>query len=86
MNSLRLFQTESLDLASYLAVAVAAPVIELATRGKRALFTFPETTDLLTAVVNYERGESLPAKRLLNARSWLFREASSVVKNGGARP
>ena len=82
--SQRVFETDSIDLASYLAAYGAHPTIEQSPGGKRALFTFNETPDLLAAVIGYETGAALPAKRLLNVRSWLYREASNVVKRGGA--
>lgn len=82
----RVFETDSIDLASFLVAHGAHPTIEQAPCGKRALFTFSETTELLAAVIGYETGAALPAKRLLNVRSWLYRQASDVVKrNGGAR-
>lgn len=83
-TSQRVFETDSIDLASFLAAYGANPTIEQAPGGKRALFTFIETPDLLAAVIGYETGAVLPAKRLLNVRSWLYREASNVVKRGGA--
>lgn len=82
-TSQRVFETDSIDLASYLAAYGANHTIEQAPNGKRALFTFNETPDLLAAVIGYETGALLPAKRLLNVRSWLYREASNVVKRGG---
>lgn len=84
MTSQRVFETDSIDLASYLAAYGATPTIEHAPGCKRALFTFHETPELLAAVISYETGAVLPAKRLLNVRSWLYREASNVVKHGGA--
>lgn len=79
----RVFETDSIDLASFLAAYGAHATIEQAPCGKRAIFTFSETPELLAAVIGYETGAMLPAKRLLNARSWLYREASNVVKRGG---
>lgn len=83
-TSQRVFKTESIDLASFLTVDGATPTTERAEGGKRALFTFTESPELLESVVNYERGAALPAKRLLNVRSWLYREASNVVRLKGA--
>jgi len=83
LSSQRVFETESIDLAAYLAAAGVTPTIEKAIGGNRAMFTFYETPELLAAIVDYERGAALPAKRLLNVRSWLYREASNVVKRGG---
>jgi hypothetical protein len=80
--SQRVFETTSIDLGSYLAAAGAPPTIERVIGGNRAMFTFTETPELLASIVEYERGGSLPAKRLLNVRSWLYREASTVVKGG----
>lgn len=80
MTSLRVFETESIDLAAFLTAAGYEPAIFRNTAGKRAVFEFVESEELHQAVVNYERGASLPAKRLLNARSRLFREASEVMR------
>jgi hypothetical protein len=82
MTSQRVFQTESIDLTSFLATAGFQPTIYRASTGNRAVFEFLETEELQQAIVAYERGASLPAKRLLNARSWLFREASRVCREG----
>jgi len=79
-TSKRVFETDSIDLASYLTAAGGAPTIERGVDSNRALFTFIEPAALLTAIIDYERGALLPAKRLLNARSWLYREASNVMK------
>jgi hypothetical protein len=76
--SLRVFETESIDLAAYLATAGHEPTVYRNTTGKRAVFEFAESEELHQAVVNYERGAATPAKKLMNARSWLFREASGV--------
>lgn len=81
-TSQRVLEIESIDLASFLATYGANPTIGQAPGGKRALFTFIETPELLAAVIDYERGAVLPAKRLLNVRSWLYRQASDVVKRG----
>jgi len=83
VSSQRVFETESIDLAAYLAATGVNPAFERVVGSNRALFTFPETQELLAAVVDYERGAALPAKRLLNVRSWLYREASNIVKRGG---
>jgi hypothetical protein len=81
--SKRVFTTESIDLASFLATAGFNPSIYRNLGSNRATFEFEETPNLHRAVIEYERGASLPAKRLLNARSRLFREASRVVREGG---
>lgn len=83
--SKRVFETQSIDLASFLATTGTIPTIERVVGSNRALFTFFETPELQTAIIDYERGAVLPAKRLLNVRSWLFREASNVVKRGGVK-
>jgi len=80
MTSQRVFEIESIDLAAFLATAGYEAKIYRNTTGKRAVFSFQEDTKLHEAIVAYERGASLPAKRLLNARSWLFREASRAVR------
>ena len=78
----KVFRTESLDLAAYLVTAGFVPEIVRAEDLRRALFEFKETEELRQAIVNYEGGASLPARRLLNVRSRLYREASQVVKGG----
>jgi len=78
MTSIRVFETESIDLAAYLATAGHKTTVYRST-GKRAVFEFIESEELNHAIVYYERGASLPAKKLLNVRSWLFREASRVA-------
>jgi hypothetical protein len=80
MTSLRVFATESIDLASFLVIAGFKPTIYRSLSGNRAVFEFAESNEIHQAIVNYERGASLPAKRLLNARSLLFREASRVCR------
>lgn len=75
-----IFTTESIDLAAYLAAAGHDPSISRNPDGTRAVFTFPVSEGLHHAVLAYEQGAALPAKRLLNRRSWLFREASRVVR------
>jgi hypothetical protein len=78
----RVFKTESLDLAAYLVTANFEPNIIRASAEKRAIFEFIETEEIRLAIVRYEGGASLPARRLLNVRSRLYREASQVVKGG----
>ena len=82
MTSQRVFETESIDLAAFLLTAAHEATINLNPEGRRALFSFQEDADLHAAIVAYERGGSIPAKRLLNSRSYLFREASRVVREG----
>jgi len=77
------FTTESIDLAAFLATAGYEPSITCPPGYTRAVFTFDASGDLHDAVLQYEQGGELPAKRLLNRRSWLFREASRVVRAGG---
>jgi hypothetical protein len=78
----KVFRSESLDLAAYLVTAGFVPEIVRAEDLRRALFEFKETEELRQAIVSYEGGASLPARRLLNLRSRLYREASQVVKGG----
>jgi len=78
----KVFRTESLDLAAYLVTAGFVPEIVKSEDLRRALFEFKETEELRQAIVSYEGGASLPARRLLNVRSRLYREASQVVKGG----
>jgi hypothetical protein len=83
MNSQRVFQCESLDLASYLNAAGHEIIFCLNPSGNRALFQFEQNEYLRADIVSYEGGAPLPAKRLLNIRSWLYREASRIVREGG---
>ncbi|HTP64341.1 MAG TPA: DUF5659 domain-containing protein [Geobacteraceae bacterium] len=78
----KVFRTESLDLAAYLVTAGFVPEIVKSEDLRRALFEFKETEELRQAIVSYEGGASLPARRLLNVRSRLYREASQGVKGG----
>lgn len=73
-------ELQSIDLAAFLVTAGHEVSIYRDATGRRAVFSFPEDGNLHQAIVAYERGASLPAKRLLNVRSWLFREASRIVK------
>ena len=85
MTSTRVFRTESIDLAAFLTSAGHETTIRRAPDSLRALFEFTETEALHQAIVSYEGGAQQPAKRLLNIRSRLYREASQVVR-GGASP
>jgi hypothetical protein len=82
MGSEGAFRTESLDLAAFLVTAGHELHIYRNPYERRAIFEFKESENLLKTIVNYEGGSPLPAKRLLNVRSRLFREASQVVKGG----
>jgi hypothetical protein len=82
MSSKRVYEIEGIDLASFLVTAGHEATIYRNLEGKRAVFSFPENDQLHEAIIAYERGASLPAKKLLNTRSWLFREASRVVSGG----
>jgi hypothetical protein len=76
----RVFETESVDLALFLTTAGYEPTIYPNPTGKRAVFEFPESENLHEAIINYERGADLSAKKLLNVRSWLFREAGRICR------
>lgn len=78
-NSKRVFETMSIDAASNLA-ALGFPVSVRHSGDKYAIFEFQDTPELREAIVDYERGGF--SKRLLNARSRLYREASEVMKRG----
>ena len=78
MTSQRVIELESIDLAAFLLTAGFQPTIYRKTGERRAIFEFAEDSKLHEAIVSYERGAALPAKKLLNHRSWLFREASRV--------
>ena len=82
MTSTRVFRTESIDLAAFLSTAGHELKISCVPDSRRALFQFFETEALHQAIVNYEGGAQQPAKKLLNVRSRLYREASQVVREG----
>jgi len=82
MISIRVFRTESIDLAAFLSTAGHELTISCAPDSCRALFQFIETEALHQAIVSFESGAQQPAKRLLNIRSRLYREASQVVRGG----
>ncbi len=84
MTSTRVFRTESIDLAAFLSTAGHELTISCAPDSRRALFEFIETEALHHAIVSYEGGAQQPAKRLLNIRSRLYREASQVVRGGAS--
>lgn len=84
ITSQRVFETESIDLASFLVTALHEVNVLVATGGRRAMFEFSDTDELREAIIAYERGATLPAKKLLNTRSYLFREASRVVREHAA--
>lgn len=75
-------EIESIDLAAFLVTVGYEVQLYRDQTGRRAIFAFVEDSNLHGAIVDYERGAVLPAKRLLNSRSWLFREASRVVRGG----
>lgn len=79
ITSQRIFETESIDLASFLVTATLEVNILLAYGGRHTLFAFSDTDELRNAIIAYECDATLPEKKLLNARSHLFREASRVV-------
>lgn len=73
------FLTENLDLSSYLVTAGHPPTI-LRSGSTRAVFCFAETPELLSAIIEYERGAALPAKRLLHTRAYLYRQAGRIAR------
>lgn len=79
----RTFETDNIDLSSYLVTAGYQPSIFRNAGSNRAVFCFSETADLLKTIVEFERGAALPAKRLLTTRAYLYREAGRVVREGG---
>ncbi len=81
--STEVFRTESIDLAAFLVASGHELHIFRASDGKRAIFEFAQSDELLKAIVAFEGGSSLPAKKLLSVRNRLYREASQAVKGGG---
>lgn len=80
---MRMFETDSIDLAAFLVTSGYTPFIYCKPDLRRASFEFPETDELRDAIISYERGAVLPAKQLLNTRSFLFREVKRVTREGG---
>lgn len=78
----RVFRTDSIDLAAYLVTAGYVVATTLNPGDHRATFQITETPSLYSDIAGYESGVTAPAKRLLNVRSRLFREASAVVRGG----
>lgn len=79
ISSPRVYETTSIDCASYLAV-LGFSVTVLRGTGRFAVFEFEDTPDLWAAIVDYERGGL--CKRLLNIRSYLCHEALELMKKG----
>jgi len=77
------FSTESIDLAAFLVAAGHELAVTCPPGSTRALFVFDVSNSLHADIIGYESGAQLPAKRLLNARSRLFREASQAVRERG---
>jgi len=76
------YKTTSLDLTSYLA-AIGYAVNVTGTPGEyRATFEITQTPRLFSDIAEYESNGTAPAKKLLNIRSRLFREASEIHKRG----
>lgn len=84
-TSQRVFEIESIDLAAYLVTAGYTVTTTLNPGDHRATFQIEETPNLYIDIASYESGVTAPAKRLLNTRSRLFREASAVVRSGGGK-
>ena len=82
MTSPRAYRTTSIDLASFMA-AIGYTVHVSRVQGEtRATFEVEQTDTLFSDIAGYESGATAPAKRLLNVRSRLFREATAVTKGG----
>jgi methyl coenzyme M reductase beta subunit len=80
MTSPRVYASTSIDLFAFLA-AIGYIVAVIAKPGEtRATFEVTQTPNLFTDIAAYEANAPAPAKRLLNARSRLFRQASDAVK------
>lgn len=84
MASPRVYTTPSLDLCAFLVVLRDYQYsVTLDPGENRASFNIEYSPRLFEDIADYEAGGAVPAKRLLNARSRLFREASAVVRGGG---
>ncbi len=77
----RVYKTTSIDLATFLAVlAYIVTATKPSDGDNRAVFEIEQKPELFQDIAAYESGATAPAKRLLNIRSRLFREASAVVR------
>ncbi len=76
--SQRVFETTSIDTAANLSALGFHCEVLQDPDGNRAIFEFEDTDGLRAAIIDYERGGF--SKRLLNTRSRLYREASTVVR------
>ena len=74
------YRTTSIDLASY-CLAQGFTVDVLYEGGRCATFEIENLPELHMTIADYNQGGF--AKRLLNARSRLYREASTVMNRGG---
>lgn len=77
------FETTDINRTSFLAVAGFVFDILRQPNSNQALFDFEDTPQLRDALMDYERGVSLPAKTLLLTRTRLYHEASNVARGGG---
>ena len=85
MTSQRAYKNTSLDLSAFLAAIGYSVTVTVHPGEHRATFEIEQTPNLFNDIAGYESGTTAPAKRLLNARSRLFREASEAVRAGGRR-
>lgn len=71
------YKTDSIDLSAYLIFRNYQ--INVTGGDHRAVFEVEQKPELFQDIAAYESGATAPAKRLLNIRSRLFREASAVM-------
>lgn len=79
------FETDSVDIASYLITLGHEATIAPQHGSRRAVFKFTATNELYKAISEFTIGFPVPANRLLNTRNWLFRRASEIGR-GEVRP
>lgn len=79
----RVYKTDSIDLTTYLSTKGYSVNVTCQPGDTRATFEVEQKPSLFTDIADYESGGTAPAKKLLNSRSYLYRQASAVVR--GAR-
>ncbi len=77
----QLYQTTAIDMAAYLLAQGFYYEVFREGGNHSAVFGFEDSAELRASICDYQQGGF--AKRLLSARSKLYREASEVMKWGG---
>jgi|GEM_PF-2381792 len=77
----QLYQTTAIDMAAYLLAQGFYYEVFRESGNNCAVFGFEDSPELRATICDYQQGGF--AKRLLSARSKLYREASDVMRRGG---